>query len=208
MCSIPGCQKRTPSHTFLEKWQAAGASCILAGMREVAQLLNDMRSAGVITEYALFGAVAQMRYTEPVATLDADVLVMVPSAERLDVLKPIYEFCAAKGYRPRGDAVHVGAWPVQFVPVFSPLKGQNSGPPGQSARASGTATTRRVNSPISLPAYRMIPKGERCPYSAQNSSSARASAVRSVRPAFTSIGKSRRPRSITKSTSSPEAVRL
>ena len=90
-------------------------------MKEVAQLLNSMRSAGVVTDYALFGAVAQMRYTEPVATLDADVLVAVPSPERLDVMKPIYEFCIGKGYSPEGEAIHVGAWPVQFVPVFSPL---------------------------------------------------------------------------------------
>jgi len=34
-----------------------------------------MRDSGVVTEYALFGAIAQMRYTEPVVTLDADVLV-------------------------------------------------------------------------------------------------------------------------------------
>ena len=73
-------------------------------MREVAQLLNEMRAEGAITEYALFGAVAQMRYTEPVATLDADVLVVLPSAEGLE-----------------GESVRVGAWPVQFVPVFSPL---------------------------------------------------------------------------------------
>ena len=45
-------------------------------MKEVAQLLNEMRGEGVITDYALFGAVAQMRYTEPVATLDADVPVV------------------------------------------------------------------------------------------------------------------------------------
>jgi len=90
-------------------------------MREVAQLLNEMRAEGAITEYALFGAVAQMRYTEPVATLDADVLVVLPSAEGLDVLAPIYEFCARKGYAPEGESVRVGAWPVQFVPVFSPL---------------------------------------------------------------------------------------
>lgn len=70
-------------------------------MKEVAQLLNVMRGEGVITGYALFGAVAQMRYTEPVATLDADVLVVVPSAGRLDVLTPIYEFCARKGYNLR-----------------------------------------------------------------------------------------------------------
>lgn len=90
-------------------------------MKEVAELLNAMRDAGVISEYALFGAIAQMRYTEPLATLDADVLVAVPSPLKLDLLKPIYEFCAARGFRPEGEAVRVGAWPVQFVPVFSPL---------------------------------------------------------------------------------------
>ena len=90
-------------------------------MKAVAQLLNEMCAAGVITDYALFGAVAQMRYTEPVATLVADVLVAVPSAERLDVLKPIYAFCVARGYGVEGETVQVGNWPVQFIPVFSPL---------------------------------------------------------------------------------------
>jgi len=90
-------------------------------VKDLARLLNDMRAAGVITDYALFGAAAQMRYTEPVATLDADVLVAIPSDERLDVLSAIYEFCSRKGYRPEGEAVRIGAWPVQFVPVFSAL---------------------------------------------------------------------------------------
>jgi hypothetical protein len=80
-----------------------------------------MRSAGVITGYALFGAAAQMRYTEPVATLDADVLVAVPAPDRLDVLGPIYEFCSGRGYCPEGESIRVGAWPVQFLPVHSPL---------------------------------------------------------------------------------------
>ncbi len=87
----------------------------------MARLLNEMRAAGVIADYALFGAVAQMRYTEPVATLDADVLVAVQASERLDVLAPIYQFCASKGYDPEGEAVGVGAWPVRFVPLFSQL---------------------------------------------------------------------------------------
>ena len=87
----------------------------------MAQLLNEMRGERVITEYALFGAVAQMRYTEPVATLDANVLVAIPSAERVDVLSPIYEFCVRKGYPLEGESIRVGAWPVQFIPVFSSL---------------------------------------------------------------------------------------
>lgn len=90
-------------------------------MKEVTELLNAMRGAGLISDYALFGAIAQMRYTEPVATLDADVLVAMPPPQGLEILKPIYEFCAARGHRPQGEAVLVGAWPVQFVPVFSSL---------------------------------------------------------------------------------------
>jgi hypothetical protein len=90
-------------------------------VKELAQLLNGMREAGVISDYVLFGAVAQMRYTEPVATLDADVLVNVPGPGRLDELGPIYQFCSTKGYHPEGEAIRIGAWPVQFVPVYSSL---------------------------------------------------------------------------------------
>ena len=89
-------------------------------MKEVAELLNAMRDAGVISEYALFGAIAQMRYTEPTATRTSASSVAVPP-QTLELLKPIYEFCAARGHRPEGEAIRVGAWPVQFVPVFSPL---------------------------------------------------------------------------------------
>jgi len=90
-------------------------------VKELAQLLNEMQRVGVIRSYALFGATAQMRYTEPVATLDADVLVAIAAPDRLDVLGGVYEFCAAKGYQADGEAIRVGAWPTQFVPVFSPL---------------------------------------------------------------------------------------
>lgn len=90
-------------------------------MKELAQLLNEMQADGVIENYALFGAIAQMRYTEPVATLDAEILVAVPGADRLDVPAPIHEYCARKGWHPRGESICVATWPVQFVPVFSPL---------------------------------------------------------------------------------------
>ena len=90
-------------------------------MKELAQLLNDMCQVGIISNYALFGAMAQMRYTEPVATLDADILIVISGSERLDVLKPIYEFCAIKGFHAEGEAISVGPWPVQFIPVFNPL---------------------------------------------------------------------------------------
>jgi len=90
-------------------------------VKELAQLLNEMQRAGVIRNYALFGAVAQMRYTEPVATLEAEALVAVPATDRLEARSGIYTFCADRGYRPEGEAIRVSAWPAQFVPAFSPL---------------------------------------------------------------------------------------
>jgi len=90
-------------------------------MEEVAELLNRMVKEGVILDYAVFGAVAQMRYTEAVATFDADILVAVPRPAAIDVLGPIYGFCKALGYLPEGEAVRVGAWPVQLIPAFDSL---------------------------------------------------------------------------------------
>ncbi len=90
-------------------------------MKKVAELLNRMVEEGVITDYAVFGAVAQMRYTESVATMDAGILVSIPSDDDLVVITPIYDFCASLGYLPEGDAIRVGVWPVQFIPSFNQL---------------------------------------------------------------------------------------
>lgn len=93
----------------------------MSAMRRLAELLRDMLAAGVIRDYALFGATAQMRYTEAVSTMDADVLVALPSRSTLDILRPIYEYCASRGYRPEGEAIRVGDWPVQFIPAYDAL---------------------------------------------------------------------------------------
>ena len=80
-----------------------------------------MVADGVVSNYALFGAAAQIRYTEPVATLDADVLVAVRSPERIDALADVYRYCRERGLPAEGEAIRVGAWPVQFVPAFDGL---------------------------------------------------------------------------------------
>ncbi len=90
-------------------------------MRAVARLLEEMRQAGVVTACAVFGATAQMRYTEPVATFDVDVLVLVPDTDRLDVLGPLCDFCRRRGHEPQGEAIRVGEWPVQLVPAWDTL---------------------------------------------------------------------------------------
>ena len=90
-------------------------------MKRVAKLLKEMIDAGIITNYAVFGAVAQMRYTEAIVTLYADILIAVPDTSLPDILSPIYAFCREKGYFPDGEAIRVGDWPVQFLPAFNPL---------------------------------------------------------------------------------------
>ena len=90
-------------------------------MKEALDVLNMMVEVFVIKNYAIFGAIAQMRYTEAVATMDADILVSLPEDSGLDVLGPIYTFCKNKGFLPEGEAIRIGDWPVQFIPVFNPL---------------------------------------------------------------------------------------
>ena len=51
----------------------------------------------------------------------SDVLVAVAPPQRMDILAGIYGFCSRRGFLAEGEAIRVGAWPVQFVPVFSPL---------------------------------------------------------------------------------------
>ena len=90
-------------------------------MQEVVEVLNAMLKEEIITHYAVFGAVAQMRYTEAVVTLDADILIALPDEDNLDVLRPIYEFCSKHGFKTEGEAIRIGEWPVQFIPAFDSI---------------------------------------------------------------------------------------
>ena len=89
-------------------------------MHELIELIEEMLRAGVLQNYAIFGALAQMRYTEAVVTMDADILVAVES-DSIAVLSPIYAFCKDRGYLPEGEAIRIGAWPVQFIPAFDTM---------------------------------------------------------------------------------------
>ena len=55
------------------------------------------------------------------STMDAGILVALPPRSGPDILRPIYEYCTARGYRIEGEAIRVGEWPAQFIPAFSPL---------------------------------------------------------------------------------------
>jgi len=45
------------------------------------RVLNDMKRAGVVEDYAVAGAMAMAFWAEPIPTYDLDVLVFIPGDE-------------------------------------------------------------------------------------------------------------------------------
>jgi hypothetical protein len=93
-------------------------------MRDTFIVLNQMVSDGVISRYALGGAVGATFYLEPVATLDVDIFVFLGenTSSALLSLGPIYDYVLARGYRAEGEHLVIGDWPVQFLPPNGPLE--------------------------------------------------------------------------------------
>jgi len=93
-------------------------------MKDTLETINRMQSDGVITKYAVGGAVGATLYLEPSATLDIDVFVLFPGASTggLVSLSPIYRYMQALGLRAQGEHIMVGNWPVQFLVPGSELE--------------------------------------------------------------------------------------
>jgi hypothetical protein len=95
-------------------------------LRKSIAVIAKLKEQGVLEEYAISGAVAALNYIEPFLTADLDILISVGDLESrksgLVLLKPIEEALAKMGYRERSDVgIMIERWPVQFLPVASPL---------------------------------------------------------------------------------------
>jgi hypothetical protein len=79
-------------------------------------MINEMQANGVISHYAIGGAVAATFYLEPAATLDVDVFVILPHpGGPLVSLSPIYEYLKGRGGIEDREHIVLGDWPVQFL---------------------------------------------------------------------------------------------
>lgn len=90
------------------------------------KVIMKLAEAGAIEEYAIAGAVAALNYIEPMLTEDLDVLVSIAGFEQrksgLILLTPIEKELNRIGYNQRTDVGYlIEGWPVQFLPVASPL---------------------------------------------------------------------------------------
>ena len=94
------------------------------GIKQTLDVINAMERDGVIERYAIGGAVAAYSYIEPALTEDLDILVSFKgeAPTGLLLLQPVLEYLRARGFAEfRKEGVMVGGWPVQFLPVASPL---------------------------------------------------------------------------------------
>ncbi len=103
-------------------------------MKATLEIIDRMQADGVIGQYAIGGAVGATFYLEPVATLDVDIFVSLPttSGRTLLTLAPIYDYLTRRGYRTEGEYVVIEDWPVQFLPPTNAL--------GEEAVAQAVAT--------------------------------------------------------------------
>lgn len=93
-------------------------------LRETIRLINEMQGHGVISEYAIGGAVGAAFYLEPASTLDVDIFVIFPEqvGRMLVSLSPIYEYAAIKKWKLEAEAIVIGDWPVQFLAASDALE--------------------------------------------------------------------------------------
>lgn len=86
-------------------------------LREVIGILNQMLVDGVISRYAIGGAVGATFYLEPVSTLDVDVFIeLYAEATSLIVdLSPIYEYLETRGGAREREYIVYADTPIQFL---------------------------------------------------------------------------------------------
>ena len=91
-------------------------------MEATLRVLNELEREGVISRYAIGGAVGAIFYMEPFLTYDLDVFILLPQTDGgLLTLSPIYEALRKRGYGEEKECVLIEGMPVQFLPAYNPL---------------------------------------------------------------------------------------
>ncbi len=89
-------------------------------MKRALEVLNELKAKGLIRDYAIGGAVAALRWTEPFFTQDLDVFVVLEiEPQGLISLTPIYDYFQSHGYTWKGHWIVVEGIPVDIFPADS-----------------------------------------------------------------------------------------
>jgi hypothetical protein len=84
-------------------------------LADVLRAANDLRSAGLIEDYALGGALAAIYYVEPFTTYDADIIFIAADSGITAGIPEIYAHLQERGWRVKREHLVVKGFPVQFL---------------------------------------------------------------------------------------------
>lgn len=96
-------------------------------LRKAIEVIASLAEKGAIQRYAITGAIGALNYIQPTLTEDLDILVSTAHfgtrQSGLLLLTPIEQALTELGYTERSSVGYiVEEWPVQFIPVSSPLE--------------------------------------------------------------------------------------
>lgn len=91
-------------------------------MKTVFMALNALVAQGLITAYAIGGAIGASFYLQAMQTEDVDAFVFLPPTDSILIsLTPIYQALIALGGKLEREYVRFGPWPLQILTDASPL---------------------------------------------------------------------------------------
>jgi hypothetical protein len=84
---------------------------------DVIGVLEDMRSNGIITSYAVGGAFAAIQYEEPISTIDLDIFFFLEkrSESPIHSFAEVYDYAKTRGFAFDSEFINIHGWLVQFV---------------------------------------------------------------------------------------------
>src|ERR1700679_298136 len=91
------------------------------------KVVNQLRDEGIISQYAVGGAVGALFYIEPTQTQGIDIFVCLEPApgSSLVSVEPITTRLQSLGYTlGEDDKLIVENWPIQFLPASKPIESE------------------------------------------------------------------------------------
>lgn len=97
----------------------------MPSLADVFRALEEMKAAGVVTEYAIGGAMAALFHAEVTRTYDVDVFVLLPPRPGAIVqVTEIYRWAEQRGFSSQAEHILIDGVPVQFLVADEGLEGE------------------------------------------------------------------------------------
>ncbi len=119
----PALQPAQPIGYMAPKSQYAVAPAVNLKFKDTIRVINKMQEDGVISRYAVGGAVGATFYVEVVRTADVDVFVPIHQepGRMIVTLDPLKDYLEAHGYQMKDVYWEIEGSLVQFMPIEGDL---------------------------------------------------------------------------------------